>query len=84
MNFSKLRRLQAKTKCMNICPVTSCSTTTTVLSMIAPTHIQGSVNLFSNACKNFGLTVSTKKTGVLHQPASASHYIEHYITVNGQ
>jgi hypothetical protein len=46
--------------------------------------MQQSMNLFSKACENFGLTISTTKTEVLHQPASGSESNEPSITVNGQ
>ena len=36
------------------------------------------------ACDDFGLTISIKKTEVLHQPAPATPYVEPNITVNGQ
>ena len=36
------------------------------------------------ACDNFQLTISTKMTEVVHQPASAKPYTEPTITVNGQ
>ena len=31
--------------------------------------MQGSMDLFFQACNDFGLTISTKKTEVMHQPA---------------
>ncbi|KYO29076.1 hypothetical protein Y1Q_0009878 [Alligator mississippiensis] len=39
---------------------------------------------FSSVCDNFGLTINTKKTEVMHQPASGKSYIKPTITVNGQ
>ena len=38
----------------------------------------------SKACENFQLTVSTKKTEVVHQSTSGKPYSEPTITVNGQ
>ena len=38
----------------------------------------------SKACDNFQLTISTKKTEVVHQPAPGKPYSEPTITVNGQ
>lgn len=32
-------------------------------------NLQSGMDLFSTACKNFGLTISTKKPEVLFQPA---------------
>ena len=46
--------------------------------------MQQSVDKFSAVCTNFGLTISTKKTEVLHQPAPGKPYVEPNITVNGQ
>ena len=43
-----------------------------------------SVDKFSTACTNFGLTISTEKIEVLHQPAPGKPYVEPNITVNGQ
>lgn len=50
----------------------------------ASTHsdMQQSMDLFSKACDDFGLTISTKKTEVLYQPAPAALYIVPHITVN--
>ena len=45
--------------------------------------MQHSVDKFSNACNNFGLTISTKKTEVMHQPAPGKAYIEPSISVDG-
>ena len=42
------------------------------------------VDHMSNACDNFQLTISIKKTDVVHQPAPGKSYSEPTITVNGQ
>ena len=47
-------------------------------------NMQRSVDKFSEACNNFGLTISTKKTEVMHQPAPRNSYTEPNITINGQ
>ena len=39
---------------------------------------------FSSACDNLGLTISTKKTEVMYQPAPGNSYQEPNITVKGQ
>ena len=44
----------------------------------------GAVDRMSKACGNFQLTISTKKTEVVHQPAPGKPYSEPSITVNGQ
>ena len=42
------------------------------------------LNASTKACDHFGLTISTKKTEVIHQPAPAMPYTEPNITINGQ
>ena len=46
--------------------------------------MQGAVDRMSKAYDNFQLTISTKKTEVVHQPAPGKPYSEPTITVNGQ
>ena len=46
--------------------------------------IQGAVDRMPKACDNFQLTISTKKTEAVHQPAPGKPYSEPTITVNGQ
>ena len=46
--------------------------------------MQRIMDLFVKACDNFGLTVNTKKTEVLHQPAPGSLHEEPEIKVKGQ
>ena len=46
--------------------------------------MQGAVDRLSKACENFQLTISTKKTQVVHQPAHGKPYSEPTITVSGQ
>ena len=46
--------------------------------------MQGAVDRMSKASDNFQLTISTKKTEVVHQPAPGKPYSEPTITVNGQ
>jgi len=46
--------------------------------------MQVSMDKFSSACDNFGLTISTKKTEVMHQPAPGKPYQEPVIHVKGQ
>ena len=78
-----LKRLQAKTKTRiesirDFLFADDCA-------LIASTELdmQHSVNLFSAACTNFGLTISTKKTEVLYQPTSSSDQNEPSISANG-
>ena len=46
--------------------------------------MQESMDLFAKACDDFGLTISTKKTEVMHQPAPTAPFTEPNITVDGQ
>ena len=45
--------------------------------------MQAEMDSFSSACDNFGLTISTKKTEVMFQPAPGNQYHEPQISVNG-
>ena len=45
--------------------------------------IQRSMDKFSSACDAFGLTISTKKTEVMYQPAPQEEYSELSSTANG-
>ena len=45
--------------------------------------MQRELDRFSSACDNFGLTISTSKTKVLHQTAPGKPYHEPCITVKG-
>lgn len=46
--------------------------------------MQRSMNLFATACNNFGLTINTKKTEVMYQPAPQKSYQKPTVSVNGQ
>ena len=46
--------------------------------------MQQRVGHFSTACDNFGFTISTKKTKVMHQPAPQKTYEPPTITVKGE
>lgn len=79
-----LRRLQAKTKVQvdrlrDFLFADDCA-----LNAGNEADMQHSVNLFSTACDNFGLTISTKKTEVMYQPAPGKPYKEPTVTVNGE
>ncbi|KAJ1091846.1 hypothetical protein NDU88_004961 [Pleurodeles waltl] len=64
-----LQRLQAKTKFEEhpVCDFLFADDCT--LNAAREAQMQQSMNCFSTACRNFGLTISTKETEVLHQPA---------------
>ena len=46
--------------------------------------MQTAMDQVSQSCDNFDLTISTKKTEVVYQPAPGKPYNEPAITVNGQ
>ena len=46
--------------------------------------MQQSMDKFSSACDSFGLTISTKKTEVMFQPAPRNAYTEPSINVKGE
>ena len=51
---------------------------------ITEANMQNSVINFSMVSDNFGLTIITKKTEVIHQPAPWKIYVEPNITIKGQ
>ena len=54
------------------------------LNSISVDDMKQSVNKFAEAFTNFSLTISIKKTEVMHQSAPGKTYIEPSITINGQ
>ncbi|KAJ1090062.1 hypothetical protein NDU88_003202 [Pleurodeles waltl] len=64
-----LRRLQAKIKVEEDSVSDFLFADDCALNGATEDQMQQSMNCFFTACKNFGLTISTKKTEVLHQPA---------------
>ncbi|XP_076031978.1 uncharacterized protein LOC143019885 [Oratosquilla oratoria] len=46
--------------------------------------MQRTMDLFTRACDEFGLTISTNKTEVNHQPAPSAVYTEPHVTIKGQ
>lgn len=79
-----LRWLQAKNKVMVDIIKDFLFADDGVLNAGSEDDMQCSVDRFSTACTNFGLTINTKKTELLHQPAPGQLYVEPNITVNGQ
>jgi hypothetical protein len=53
------------------------------LNASSESDMQCSMDQFSRACDNFGLTISIKKTEVLYQPAPGKQYVEPSIKVHG-
>ncbi|XP_035658037.1 uncharacterized protein LOC118403431 [Branchiostoma floridae] len=79
-----LRRLQAKTKVKTDIVRDLLFADDCALNAGSEPSMQHSVDNFSNGCNNFGLTISTKKTEVLHLPAPGKPYVEPTITVNNK
>ncbi|VDM00840.1 unnamed protein product [Schistocephalus solidus] len=53
------------------------------LNTVTGEDIQRSMDLFTAGCANFGLTISTAKTVVMHQPTPSAEYNDPLINVNG-
>ena len=79
-----LRRLQAKTKVTSDTINDFLFADDCALNATSEADMQHSIGKFDKACNNFGLTISTKKTEVMHQPAQGKTYIEPNITIKGQ
>ena len=79
-----LRRLQAKFNVQTDVPDQLLYTDDLVKNAKSETKMQGDMDRMSQACDNYDLTISTKKTEAVHQPASGKPYGEPTITVNGQ
>ena len=79
-----LRRLQAKTKVSEDSINDLLFADDCALNATSEADMQDSADIFSEACTNFGLTISTKKTEVMHQPAPGKQYVEPNININGQ
>lgn len=79
-----LRRLQAKTKVQSDTINDLLFADDSALNATSEANMQHSVDKFSDACENFGLTISMKKTEVMHKPALGKPYVEPNITFNKQ
>ena len=55
---------------------------TVALNATSKHDMQDSMDRFSTACDNFSLTISTKKTEVMFQPAPGKPYLKPHITTN--
>ena len=78
-----LRRLQAKSKVQTDVVDKLLYADDLAENAKSEEKMQGAVDRMSKACDNFQLTISTKKTEVVHQPAPGKPYSEPTITVNG-
>ena len=79
-----LRKLQVKTKVKTdivneFLFVDDCTLNATIKA-----NMQNSVDKFSMACDNFGLTIGTKKTETVHQLAPGKPYVEPNNTIKEQ
>ena len=79
-----LRRLQAKTKVMTDIIRDFLFADDCALNTSNEADMQCSIDRFSHSCTDFGLTISTKKTEVLHQPAPGREFVQPNIQVNGE
>ena len=79
-----LRRLQAVTKVKETVIREFLFADDCALNASTEQMMQSEMDCFSKACDNFGLTISTKKTEVMYQPAPGKPYQEPRITVKGQ
>ena len=78
-----LRRLQAKSKVQTDVVDKLLYADDLAENAKSEEKMQGAVDRMSKACDIFQLTISTKKTEVVHQPAPGKPYSEPTITVNG-
>jgi hypothetical protein len=83
-NIFNLRRLRAKTKVQEDTIRDLLFADDCALNACTQSDMQESVDRFSKACTDFGLTISTTKTEIMYQPAPSIHYTEPSITVDGQ
>ena len=79
-----LRRLKAKTKVKVATLRELLFADYCALNSNTEAEMQQCVNHFSRACDNFGFTISTKKTEVMHQPAPRNMYHEPHMFVNDE
>ena len=79
-----LRRLQAKTKVKTTTILDLLFADDCALNASTQLEMQQSMDYLATACTDFGLTISTKKTEVMYQPAPGALYTEPLISVNGK
>ena len=77
-----LRRLKANTKVKIATLREFLFEDDCALNSNTESEMQQCANPFSSACDNFGFTISTKKTEVMHQPAPRKMYHEPHIFVD--
>ena len=79
-----IQRFRAKSKTKEDCVRDLLFADDCALNASTEEKMQKSMDKFSDACTAFGLTISTKKTEVLYQPAPNKTHSDPTITVNGQ
>ena len=79
-----LQKLQSKTRITHDTVNDLLFADDCALNASSETEMQTIVDKFSAACTDFGLTVSTKKTEVMFQPAPGTPYCEPCIHINGK
>lgn len=79
-----LRRLQGKTKVQSDSINDLIFADDYALNATSEANMQHIIDKLSDACDNFGLTISTKKTEVMHHLAPGKPYVEPNITINNQ
>ena len=79
-----LRRLQARTKVNQSVVNSLLFADDCALNTNDRGEMQELMDNFSSSCDNFGLTINTKKTEILYQPAPGNEYQDPDIRVNGQ
>ena len=77
------RRLKAPTKVSHCTIRNLLFADNCALNATSHEKMQQCMNKFTEACDNFGLAISTKKTEVMYQPAQGVAYIEPNIEVKG-
>ncbi|XP_076045549.1 uncharacterized protein LOC143027826 [Oratosquilla oratoria] len=75
-------RLQAKTKVHEAIASDFLFADDCALNASTQADMQRSIDLFTRACDDFGLTISTNKTEVLHQPAPSTVTLSRSINID--
>ena len=83
-NIFNLRRLQAKTKVQTDVLDELLYADDMDKNASTEAKMQRAMDQVAQSCDNYDLTISTKKTEAVHQPAPGKPYNEPTITVNGQ
>lgn len=82
-NLFNLRRLQAKTKVLEMLIRELLYADDCALIAHTQEDIQHMTDCFAKATKRFGLTISLKKTEVLYQPAPGKAYKDPLVSIDG-